>query len=1459
MQNQILEDVRKILLSLLVSRKGNSMPITVLEKEYYDMEGRCIPYRQFGYSDLVLFLQNMPDYFNVVQTNGNYYVYGIASEKSKHVSSMVARQKSDLKKYNITHSRSFNRRYYGGKHQPVRITPDKLYQLMQYIKGIPAGVSLDNARGFVQNLVPYVEVNKEDLRQQLRELSHQLCLDGNMIYPICNDSPDMNQAQPLMKKDWLSLPPHDSQKRNPSKSPSDSASPLNENICAAGQEDSECMYFSDENYFVPAGCRVHNQKRATTCEQLATNIAQYAKNEETDVSYNQVQNEIEIDEEFLMMDSKSKTEIKTQEISDIVSDKIKSRLEELLRKYPEGIWCAQLPDLYLEEYKVRLNYTKLGFTSVREFTSYLPKIFYMTQINKTDDFLLFHAEKRPVVPKTEPIDIVQSSHKQHDEHDTVQAEYNNNDDDAPIPSEISPTITKRFAPDDVMNYDDNVGKISVTELQLTRKFLEIYIIEVFHPSFFWIQLRENVKRFNAMMEELSEFYELNKDTYAIPRVALKKDMHCACVYMNRWHRGLIKRVKPDYRVTVFFYDYGTLKTYPSDEIYYLHKKFSALPAQAIPCGLYNVIPTTGERWKKSVNDQFIDKIADTLLAATIMSVNATDNSMLVVLVDVSEEEDVKINDWLVNERLALIGKTADAVDMANLMKYVVNSSNHLPSYCFAEENPMPDNLIRRSDCKTASTEYEVPLVSPGSTHPCYNNYQPQQSVRPPPGFLPLGDQLISSNVSTRSFYDDYSFVNASNVNAPNVNASNVNAPNVNASNVNASNVNSSNVNAPVFDDTEPMMNPFLTEQFIKGDNIKQMYMSIWNDNKGLQIRVGEILNDLLEHSSLSFQDQTQLNKILKIIEMVLLEQKDNCSTAVKTPPASNFMSGMTSNVNVGSQKASCNLNSETFANQELNANTFSKSNPFCVNNSDRSQSNATFSTYGTADGFSFKTNWSQSSEDNSNVQIPPSTTPSPTPSMFVNHMSPVNTFPPTANQENVPLLMSATPANSSSINFPEMLDNVKIQFANMFKDTNPFKASMTEMQITETQNERTAHNYDANLASYVSATNSQSYASQTETANIYTKSNGFTSAGHVGENYTPKIVYESGPVMYNTQTKQVDVDARLNACSSNHNNIQNAQSLELGQYSMKSASQPVNNIVASQTQSKPINHQMTREQVTDYVTQVATYLQNSQPIINNEPTYYQQNGNVNNLRPLSAQSWNSEQMVNSKFQNSVPLSNHNDITLFDAPSITLSHQDWKCDNNRSSVPQKNEATDSSSSFKYKNNEKLSCTNSWYNTEAESIQYRNAVYNSSFLFQKIDSIKGVTFIFNIEQDGWILTHEFVETFTNLKLSSRLMVVLEALNIKVVFKEIQRSEYPIQFSQLDRYPLNAPRDSEKRIISIHLISLQTILTLLHKLKIISRDEIDKAFKKNEFLEGSVLSTLWVSAIKLNVMSSKISVCY
>ncbi|KAL6260729.1 hypothetical protein P5V15_008252 [Pogonomyrmex californicus] len=1418
-----LDELRKILLSLLVARQDLT-PITLLERDYYKEEQTRIPYRQFGFPDLLSFLQSMPEHFIIEQNNGLHYVRPIASDKSKHVSSLVARQKNNTKS-------RFLRRPPHMRSQRIKIGADKLFNLIQHVRSNPNGVSMQDALNYVCGLVPHINISPFELREQLREVSHLLYLDSNMIYPVWNNDILPNTThntahrQPSMQQS--SMPEPRNQSRIQSESRSSSI-----HTYAAGQEDSDWIEdFSDEGDFIPANC-INNtsncQRRPTTSEQLAANLAQYSKHEQTNTLTNKTNDnnnndnmEINVDEYFALMNSKDNAmNINTTEhLSQIISDRTKLRLKQLLDKHPEGIWCAELPDLYLQEYKVRLNYTGLGFASVREFTSHLPQIFYMAQGNKTADFILYSADKKltePRISQMESTEILQASNKKYDEHSTMQ--YVNDDDKAPIPSDVSSTITKRFAPNDVMNYDDDVGKISVTELQNSKTYLEIYISEVFHPCFFWIHLRENKKRFDRLMIELCEFYDHNKDTYTIAKIALKKGLNCACLYSNKWHRGVIKNVKADFKVTIFFYDYGTLKTYAPEEIYYLHKRFSYLPAQAIPCGLYNVKPCVGDRWKRSVIEQFIDKVNDTLLAATIISVDPT----------------------------------ADAVDMASIMKYVVNNFNQLPTYCFAEENLMPDNC-----CKATSIAetHEVPFTSPGSTTHVYCDSRQQQPVKPPPGFAPLGEQRAESvprvyppNVSTRSFHNDNSFANVSNMKTSTVEAT----------------------------------NPFLTDQqFIPNDIAKQIFISVWNENMKLQIKLVDVFYNLLRMplTKSLFNDhitiQFQLNKVLKVFEkMIEVSQDNDRSNIAKTPSTSaNVANEMPLNDISMAQKALFNLNNET-ANQNI-TNTFLTSNPFgFMNGGDKLQNHTAFSTCG-LDDFAFKTNWSQHNEHNSHIQMPSLATETLLSSMYTNHIPSANTFLPNVNQpgENVLSMKPVPPAVPTNTNIPnnfsEILENVNTQFSNMFKNTNPFKSPFDGIQTSESQNEQTAH--DTNIASNLSARNPQGHVAKTEAANIYPRTNCFPPAEHINvnssETYTPRIIYESGPVMYNTQKKQADADIKQSTCSTDSDNTKNVPKRECIK---ESFSQPANDITGSHMQHEGmINHKLTRDnsQIENYATQSSTYyVQDSQPTINGELNY-QQNSNTNNLQPTLLQGLQveiSECWVNSGLQNNVSLSNPNENSIYTTP-IALANQNWNRKNDRKSVPQEtNRTIDSNYVSKFEDNHDKKKTmnahaNSWHNIENRYVEYKNMNYDTStFIFQKIDTVKGVSFIFNIEQEGWILTNEFVEVFTNFKFYSHLLAMLEMMNINTVFKEIQRSEYPLQFLQLDRYPLNVPRDSKKRIISINLISLQTTLALLHKLRIVSREEIDNAFKKNEFREGSILPTLWVLIVTYRDLKQRIDLC-
>ncbi|XP_029160285.1 uncharacterized protein LOC114932280 [Nylanderia fulva] len=2140
-----LDEVRKLILACLLARPGPT-PTTLLDRDYYEMEKERIPWRKFGYANLVEFLKSMPEHFVVEWANGGYQVRGIASEKTKHVSSLVSRQKASIsKKYVPPCRRPFINRHMPQMQRPrIRIPADLLSSIVTYVKNNPRGVNVQSVMMMVQQQLPHTTLTIYDIRDQMRELSHFLYLDGDWIFPTnaANDSlrEIKNYPQSLT-----------SQPQN---------MPRPSEVYAGGDEGSDFIEdSSDEDFNHPADHANSNYPRQLkSTEQIAAN---FANNEQDATIYN-----CKNDECFAATngdDNTNATKTDYIDVSSLISDRTKSRLDQLVRQHPEGIWCAELPEKYLKAYNVHLNYIELGFTSVREYVSHLPNIFYMTRLNSTDDFMLYSADKKPTVPdqdSAKPSEIRLNPCEQHDEHNAKRTQF---DDNAPIPADVSSSITKIFAPDDVMNYNDSVEHILVTDLQRDRKYLEVYIVEMFHPNFFWVHLRENKKRFEGFMDELDKFYHYNKDKYTIPKIALKKGLHCACIYSGRWHRAIIKSVKPDFRVTVMFYDYGTLKTYPAEDIYYLHKQFSFLRVQAIPCGLYNVKPCVGDSWKKSVIDKLLDRIDETLLALTIMSVDAANNSMIVILSDTSEEEDVHINDWLIKEKLAQCGKMVrmcenyaylhylacldaaqiksmpipnlkisdiqsnkvnvdetrhdrnqsvpcskgahklldvkseniesktvevsrnipsnkkillhmlrnssvnlpiaessdvtsqptdcsrneqprrykslaklleklktsnissnftsstsapkpnhdfkdnaqqvdsdmktiqnngsmkhntlnmdfrdsdkdnrnvkngalamdfagndngkfkissldtdfanednrsvtngvlnmnfalrdsdneennkkdfgtfrslygghglmepfdwsiikenghstsktivtshnnldieehksnttedeskshklnhlekpasatpyflnitrkeeeyylpeknidyhfknvsqsmarlrnrmevyndkytavvvpgdiletlcnntqsqntqspdtsiiktngvtsskgsdqtemingngetcetrteqkieenrdldantnnnniahkspeskttdkvcnsrykllldkikrmqinsvdssissspysskdsssseyvasscststlssnvgqhedfknqstelcnfkklastsssefslnrdinettnllssenssntsftmedskqdqsstintivcnvddakrsnatvekkprvskilelvlkisetktskneldsddlsnretvandtsydkeesksneisenatskdeldsddlsnretaancdtsydkkenksadnsmiennvickstsninektfdppvlndcdlefddsnedwdgDAVDMASIMRYVVvNSSNSLPTYCFAEEN-----LISDSHSKATSTEdlnEMAPTVSEQTPLQSRENLE-QYWMRPPPGFAPLGEKTGLPNISARNFHDVYTFGSTSKTSSS--------------------------------DNKDMTTNPFLTDQQFINDNVipndvgKQIFTTIWNKNLQLITMLAEFLYDLLERSPLNkkiFENhmiiQHHLNRFLEKFVKTLkpLDNDTSSSASLNLVRETTDKFGSTQNIN----SPMPNLNAEGFVNQKLAANL---SNLLLSNSfgDDRPmQTHPVFPTYG-SNNYTFSSSWHQSDKISPRVQVPSSPvprTPSSVSSTFGSSSAPTpNVFFPNTDQgnaQNFPAMKQAysmismnTDVSNNNRNSSSFFSTANSEFANMFKETNPFRCSMTDnMQIPqrpETQSEPMANNYDTNATSYLPMKNLQEHAAKMETVNIHAENSGFTIPKYVNnissaEGYTPRVIYEAGPVMYNMQKKQTDADVIQNACNNDFKNDRNV-SIN-GQCDKKDLFSPSANDIASSylKNSSHIDE--------SYITQPPTdcTLQNSPQIRNNESIYHQQNVKTNE-RIIFSQAWKHveipECLIKSQI-GSVPSQNHNEKPIINTSINFSSSKDWNCEKNRGESVTQGGMVDLSYVFQRNDTEQHMynnfLNNLCYIKNQKCIEHNNKnndfFFDVSFVFQKVDLVKNVSCIFHTENEGWMLTYEFIQTFTNFKLCSRLFAVIEAMNVKVTFKEVKRTEYPLQFLQLDNYPLNVPRDAEKRITSIHLISLQSGLSLLRKLKIVTREEIDNAFKKKEFVNGSILLNMW-----------------
>lgn len=387
--SQKLENVRTTILSLLLARKGGST-LRQLDNDYCEVEGTCIPWKDFGYVSLLNFLHSMSRNIEIEHKNNTIILKGIATDKSKHVSKLVAGQKSQT---NVVGRKLYKPSHYYPNTAPpkFRIPADILLRIIDLINDHPAGINKDHILQAIQSLIPYANIQMQDVEEQFKELSHQIFLTNHKVYP-------KNCLQKTNGMSSSNCKSYNEQKQT---------SPI---VIVSGEEDSDDLLEVDDdeddfrftlhpcnesatnikptsNFIKETVSKYQNQLAESTSNvQYEHNNSHYLHDHNLN---NAVQSHIECNNNA-MKERENSLEGKNGEI--LINDRVKFRLEKLIQNHPNGIWCAELPEVYLEEYKVSLNYTELGFNSVREFASQLPEIFHCVQPHGTGDFKLYYAK-----------------------------------------------------------------------------------------------------------------------------------------------------------------------------------------------------------------------------------------------------------------------------------------------------------------------------------------------------------------------------------------------------------------------------------------------------------------------------------------------------------------------------------------------------------------------------------------------------------------------------------------------------------------------------------------------------------------------------------------------------------------------------------------------------------------------------------------------------------------------------------------------------------------------------------------------------------------------------------------------------------------------------------------------------------------------------------------------------------
>ncbi|XP_014224286.1 uncharacterized protein LOC106650659 [Trichogramma pretiosum] len=705
-----LKEVKSIIRSLLISNIKIDVKPTFLDSMYFDLEGKRIPFREFGYQNLIEFLSKIPDTTRFVKNRaGEICVKHVDTEKSAHISDLVYKQKAPpakkrkaapiVRRPSYNNFSSNNNNYYKSlkpsnqtnyhSRQPSNQSNTTYNTGTNYRRPnmtIPAKIPENHPITFLSDVLREFRYNmtKNDQPMGIRksELLFKVnaLLDRSNHYTIFSLNAHLRQIpdieivndfvyfKDLMKKmtkapvtiptpaNIITPAPANIVTSTPANIIT--PTPLPKPICVMKSSNSlnhdsahKSIDVLNDNHYRKDISESYQNSKTNSNVKNETNTAHCSTTKEFDnLSIDKKLNGYpEVPKEFA------------------VNDKLKLRLEKLLQNNPEGIWCSDLPKIYENEYGIEFEFQEYGFQNILAFLTSLDDI---CRIVTPPD-----ANNRSMV-------VSKISNDQLNGKKPLASLYNFKDyvkdSQDPVPIKLSADVSKSLIPENVLTKKDSLDVVHVTSIDKNyEEYVEVVVSEVFTPSFFWVHLRKNIKKLKAMMELLDLEYSSDNDVQylKVPQVLIEPGLNIACRFDHKWHRGMVKKTKPDGYVTIFFYDYGTVKTYNPNDIYFLKKKFATLPIQAIPCALYNVVPLDSTDWPTVSTKRFTSKVWGIPLVASISDIDEEQNSLTVALTDTSDDfNDLHINDWMVENGLADWGKMITGPPIERLLSYEIGIS-----------------------------------------------------------------------------------------------------------------------------------------------------------------------------------------------------------------------------------------------------------------------------------------------------------------------------------------------------------------------------------------------------------------------------------------------------------------------------------------------------------------------------------------------------------------------------------------------------------------------------------------------------------------------------------------------------------------------------------------------------------------------------------------------------------------
>lgn len=129
-------------------------------------------------------------------------------------------------------------------------------------------------------------------------------------------------------------------------------------------------------------------------------------------------------------------------------------------------------------------------------------------------------------------------------------------------------------------------KLDRRQLKNNGEFINIFVSLVSSPLGFVIQLQDDLKQLNAMMNELQRHCDTSSKMTSISEI---KKGECYAVYddyAQKWVRASVESLIDQHFINCLFIDSGNFKTLSLDKMRMLPNKFRTLPKLALKAKLY---------------------------------------------------------------------------------------------------------------------------------------------------------------------------------------------------------------------------------------------------------------------------------------------------------------------------------------------------------------------------------------------------------------------------------------------------------------------------------------------------------------------------------------------------------------------------------------------------------------------------------------------------------------------------------------------------------------------------------------------------------------------------------------------------------------------------------------------------------------------------------------------------------